>query len=127
MKPTASCTTSCPTSRERPFASGSTDLSEFFQQWLYQGGWLDYEGGWRYDSGAGTIEVELNQVQDGYSFKMPVQLGIYAPDGSEVGTELLQVNDRTNRFTISVDGEPGSVVLDPDTWVLMDADFVRRN
>ena len=41
--------------------------------------------------------------------------------------ELLQVNDRTNRFTISVDGEPGSVVLDPDTWVLMDADFVRRN
>ena len=84
-------------------------------------------GGWRYDSGAGTIEVELNQVQDGYSFKMPVQLGIYAPDGSEVGTELLQVNDRTNRFTISVDGEPGSVVLDPDTWVLMDADFVRRN
>jgi len=26
-----------------------------------------------------------------------------------------------------VDGEPGSVVLDPDTWVLMDADFVRRN
>ena len=103
------------------------DLSEFFQQWLYQGGWLDYEGGWRYDSGTGTIEVELNQVQDGYSFKMPVQVGIYAPDGSEIGTELLQVNERTNRFTISVSGEPGSVVLDPDTWVLMDADFVRRN
>jgi aminopeptidase N len=103
------------------------DLSEFFQQWLYQGGWLDYEGGWRYDSGTGTIEVELNQVQGGYSFKMPVQVGIYAPDGSEIGTELLQVNERTNRFTISVSGEPGSVVLDPDTWVLMDADFVRRN
>ena len=58
---------------------------------------------------------------------MLVQLGIYAPDGSEVGTELLQVNDRTNRFTIAVDGEPGSVVLDPDTWVMMDADFVWRN
>ena len=107
-------------------ASGR-DLSEFFQQWLYQGGWLDYDGGWRYDSGAGTIEVELNQVQEGYSFKMPVQVGIYAPDGSEIGTEVLQVNDRINRFTISVSGEPGSVVLDPDTWVLMDADFVRRN
>ena len=33
----------------------------------------------------------------------------------------------TNRFTISVDREPESVVLDPDTWVLMDADFSRRN
>ena len=107
-------------------ASGR-DLSEFFQQWLNQGGWLDYEGSWSYDSSSGTIEVELNQVQDGYSFKMPLQMGIYAPDGSEVGAELLQVNERTNRFTISVDGEPGSVVLDPDTWVLMDADFVRRN
>ena len=107
-------------------ASGR-DLSEFFQQWLNQGGWLDYEGSWSYDSSSGTIEVELNQVQDGYSFKMPLQMGIYAPDGSEVGAELLQVNERTNRFTISVDEEPGSVVLDPDTWVLMDADFVRRN
>ena len=108
-------------------ASGR-DPSGFFHQWLYQGGALEYEGSWTYDSGSGTIEVELTQVQDdGYSFKMPVSLGIYAPDGSEVGTELLQVNERTNRFTISVDGEPGSVVLDPDTWVLMDADFVRRN
>jgi hypothetical protein len=33
----------------------------------------------------------------------------------------------TNRFMITVDGEPESVVLDPDTWVLMDADFARRN
>ncbi len=108
-------------------ASGR-DLSEFFQQWLYQGGALEYEGGWSYDSGSGTIEVELNQVQDdGYSFKMPVHLGIYSADETEPRIELLQVNDMTNRFTIPVDGEPESVVLDPDTWVLMDADFARRN
>ena len=54
-------------------------------------------------------------------------LGIYSPDGGEPRIELLQVNDMTNRFTISVDREPESVVLDPDTWVLMDADFSRRN
>ena len=108
-------------------ASGR-DLSEFFQQWLYQGGALEYEGGWRYDSQSGTIEVDLSQVQDdGYSFKMPVQLGIYSADESEPRIEMLQVNDMTNRFTISVDREPESVVLDPDTWILMDADFARRN
>ena len=104
------------------------DLTEFFQQWLYQGGALEYEGGWSYDSRSGTLEVELNQVQnDGYSFKMPVQLGIYSADGVEPRIELLQVNDMSNRFTFSVDREPESVVLDPDTWVLMDADFARRN
>ena len=108
-------------------ASGR-DLSEFFHQWLYQGGALEYEGGWSYDSGSGTVEVELNQVQDdGYSFKMPIQLGIYLAGETEPRIELLQVNDMRNRFTISVDREPESVVLDPDTWVLMDADFARRN
>ena len=72
--------------------------------------------------------MELNQVQnDGYSFKMPVQLGIYSADGGVPRIELLQVNDMANRFTISVDREPESVVLDPDTWVLMDAHFARRN
>ena len=108
-------------------ASGR-DLTEFFHQWLYQGGALEYEGGWSYDSRSGTLEVELNQVQnDGYSFKMPVPLGLYSAEGGEPRIELLQVNDMTNRFTISVDREPESVVLDPDTWVLMDADFARRN
>ena len=108
-------------------ASGR-DLTGFFHQWLYQGGALKYEGGWSYDARSGTLEVELNQVQnDGYSFKMPVPLAIYGADGEEPRIELLQVDEMTNRFTISVDGEPESVVLDPDTWVLMDADFARRN
>ena len=108
-------------------ASGR-DLSEFFAQWLYQGGALEYEGGWSYDARTRTLEVELNQVQGGgYSFKMPVQLAICSADENDPRVELLQVNDMTNRFTISVDREPDSVVLDPDTWVLMDADFERRN
>jgi hypothetical protein len=38
------------------------------------------------------------------------------------GTDYTQ-----DRFTISVDREPESVVLDPDLWVLMDDDFKRRN
>ena len=58
---------------------------------------------------------------------MPVQLAIHSADEGEPRIELLQVNDMTNRFSISVDREPESVVLDPDTWVLMDADFARRN
>ena len=58
---------------------------------------------------------------------MPVQLGIYFPDENDARIELLQVDELTNRFTISVDREPESVILDPNTWVLMDADFERRN
>lgn len=108
-------------------ASGR-DLSGFFQQWLYQGGSLKYEGSWSFDPESGTIEVELNQVQDdGYSFRMPVQLGIYVEGNSEPRIEILNVDHMSNRFTISVDREPAAVVLDPNMWVLMDADFRRRN
>ena len=114
-------------------ASGK-DLSGFFRQWLYRGGTPKYVGGWWYDAGAGTVEVELNQVQGegegegDYFFQMPIQVGIYAEDESRPRPriEVLQVNEINNRFTIRVDREPAAVVLDPDTWVLMEAKFERR-
>ena len=72
--------------------------------------------------------MELNQIQDdGYSFKMPVQLGIYFEGEAAPRIEVLRVDEMSNRFTISVDREPASLVLDPNTWVLMEADFGRRN
>ncbi|WP_419936087.1 M1 family aminopeptidase [Candidatus Palauibacter sp.] len=118
-------------------ASG-LDLREFFDQWLYRGGWMEVEGGWSYDAGAGAIHVELEQVQDErYTFRMPVQIGIHLPSGGprEGGVhgaaeppriEVVEVDARRSGFTIPVEAEPLDVVLDPDTWLLMDADFERR-
>jgi aminopeptidase N len=104
-------------------ASGR-DLSQFFRQWLYQGGKLQFEGGWSYDDG--VVTVELNQVQnDGSFFEMPVQVGLYFEGDSRPQIELLQVNETRNTFTLRVDREPENVVLDPDTWVLMEAEFGR--
>lgn len=106
-------------------ASGR-DLSQFFRQWLYRGGKLKYQGGWSY--GDGILHVELNQVQnDTNFFQMPVQIGIYLDGEPLPQIELLQVNDRQNEFTIGLDREPADVVLDPNTWVLMEAEFVKRS
>lgn len=106
-------------------ASGR-DLSQFFRQWLYRGGKLEYQGGWSY--GDGILHVELNQVQNDRSFfQMPVQIGIYLDDEPRPQIELLQVNDRQNTFTIALDREPADVVLDPNTWVLMEAEFVKQS
>jgi aminopeptidase N len=104
-------------------ASGQ-DLSQFFRQWLYRPGKLQYEGGWRYADG--VVTVELNQVQtDGSLFEMPVQIGIYFDGESRPRLEVLQVDEARNTFTIRVDREPDNVVLDPHTWVLMEAEFGR--
>lgn len=106
-------------------ASGR-DLSQFFRQWLYRGGKLEYQGGWSY--GDGVLHVELNQVQnDTNFFQMPVQIGIYFDGEPQPQIELLQVNDRQNTFTMALDREPADVVLDPNTWVLMQAEFMKRS
>ena len=53
------------------------DLGWFFQQWLYQGGNIVLDGSWHYDPAAGTVEIELAQVQeDGSLFATDVEIGI---------------------------------------------------
>ena len=106
-------------------ASGR-DLSQFFRQWLYRGGKLEYQGGWNY--GDGVLHVELKQVQnDGNFFQMPVQIGIYFDGEPQPQIELIHVNDEQNTFTMALDRDPADVVLDPNTWVLMQAEFVKRS
>lgn len=117
-------------------ASG-LDLRTFFDQWLYRGGWLEYEGGWSYDAAAGAIHVDIRQTQDDYTFRMPVEIAIHLPpDGPLEGGvhgatrpprfEVIDVEGREGRFTIPVPAEPLEVVFDPNTWLLMDAAFERR-
>jgi hypothetical protein len=63
---------------------------------------------------------------DGTGFQMPVQLGIYHDEGTRPLIEVLEVSGVSNRFTIPLEREPVDVVLDPYTWVLMEAEFARR-
>jgi aminopeptidase N len=110
--------------REMEEASGM-DLSGFFKQWLNGGGTLKYAGSWEYKNG--TVKITLDQVQnDGYLFKMPLQIGIYKPGETTPVIETIQVNKKRNSFTIKVDTEPKKIILDPNLWVLMEAAFERK-
>ncbi|MCE7992695.1 MAG: M1 family metallopeptidase [Roseivirga sp.] len=113
--------------REMEEVSGM-DLSTFFEQWLNKGGMLKYSGNWKYNSRTKEVTINLDQVQtDGSFFEMPLQVGIKYPGKNTMTMELLQVNKKSNSFTIKVEGEPEALMLDPNTWVLMDADFKRGN
>ncbi|MEP1094756.1 MAG: M1 family metallopeptidase [Cyclobacteriaceae bacterium] len=112
--------------REMEEASGK-ELSAFFQQWLYRGGTLKYAGNWEYNPKESQIRVKLDQVQqDGSLFEMPVEIGIYFKGSEQPKIEVVQVNNKSNDFIINVEGEPKSIVLDPNTWLLMDANFKKR-
>jgi aminopeptidase N len=105
-------------------ASGM-DLEGFFRQWLYQGGVLTIDGGWRYDAERGVVTVDLAQVQPDYQFAMPLDLAIHIGDGPPQ-VERVRMEGRSHTFEFPVEGQPIEVVLDPQTWLLMEATFVRR-
>ncbi|WP_273566853.1 M1 family metallopeptidase [Maribacter halichondriae] len=109
--------------REMEEATG-LDLKDFFEQWLYKPGTLKYKGAWQYDSKKKQIMIGINQVQeDGSLFKMPIEVGLYGTGDKEVLIKTLQVDSKFNSFTLPVDFEPIKVVLDPNFWVLKEADF----
>lgn len=111
--------------REMEEASGM-DLKDFFDQWLYKPGALQYNGSWQYNDKKKEIRIIIDQVQtDGSLFKMPVQIAIHTAQGKPI-IKTLQVNEKKNEFTIPIDAAPLNIVLDPDSWVLMDAKWVKK-
>ncbi|MDH3640410.1 MAG: M1 family aminopeptidase, partial [Gammaproteobacteria bacterium] len=107
-------------------ASGQ-NLATFFEQWLYRGGMLKIRGDWTYDPSAKVLRIELEQVQDdGYTFTMPIPVGIYAEGVDRPRIEVLEFDDMNKTFTIPIEERPTDIVLDPDTWVLMEAEFLER-
>ncbi len=103
------------------------DLSWFFHEWLNEGGTLKIHGRWRYNKGARELQVELDQTQKGHLFRMPVPLGIYAQTGQQSPEiQILQIRQRHNSFTIPMKNGPSSVILDPNTSVLMRARLVKQ-
>lgn len=111
--------------REMEEASGM-DLKDFFDQWLYKPGALQYNGSWQYNDKKKEVKITIDQVQtDGNVFKMPLQIAIHTAQGKPI-IKTLQVNEKKNEFTIPLDAAPLNIVLDTDSWVLMDAKWVKK-
>lgn len=112
--------------REMEEASGM-DLTAFFDQWLYKGGTLKLDGDWQYDAKKKSLTISLDQVQnDGSLFDMPIEVAIHIGNSDKPKMELVQVKKKSNRYTIQLEEEPTDVVLDPNFWVLMDAEFDKK-
>ncbi len=102
------------------------DLGWFFDQWLYKSGDLKVAGRWTYDATAKQARITLDQVQtDGSVFTMPLEVAVYAAGQAVPTIHRVQLNAKTNTFTIDVASEPADVRLDPNLMVLMETTFER--
>jgi aminopeptidase N len=90
------------------------DLRWFFQQWLYRAGSPAVESTWRYDAATKKVELTVAQTQAGDAFRLPMDVSV---DGR---VERIEVTAKSQKFELGAEKAPGSVVLDPGTWVLME-------
>jgi aminopeptidase N len=101
-------------------ASGK-DLAWFFRQWLNRPGVPRIEGSWRYDAARTQIEITIAQTQAGEPFRLPIEIGITSAGQAATRIERIELTERTGRFSCPADTEPAAVVLDPGTWLLVEA------
>jgi len=104
-----------------------TELQWFFDQWLTRSGVPALAGTWSYDAAARQVVVEVKQTQAGDVYRLPLEIGIAAAPAAAPRIERVDLTGREARFTIAADAEPQSVVLDPNTWLLMEPpQFTKR-
>ena len=105
--------------------TAGTPLTWFFDQWLKRPGMPTLRGGWRYDAAAKQILIDLEQTQTGAAYRLPLEFAIVDATGDS-HLERRELADASGRFTIAAATEPASVVLDPNSWVLAQVEFVKR-
>ena len=105
-------------------ASGR-DLRVFFDQWLTRGGLVRLNGDWSYRADTGTLSIRLAQRDRARTFAMPLKVGVYTAGSTTPTVTTVQLSDASHEFQIAVGQRPDRVVLDPNHFVLMEADFVE--
>jgi len=96
------------------------ELEWFFDQWLRQGGVPTIAGSW---SHAGeTLRLGLRQTQATYGFRLPIEVELRFEDGS-TQRELVFMQERDERFELAATRAPVEVLLDPDTWLLLQSEL----
>lgn len=112
--------------REMEEVSGM-DLEDFFDQWLYKPGTLQLKGTWQFDANKREVTLRLDQVQtDGSLFNMPLEIGLYGTTDKQQLIKTVPINKNSNTYIFTVDFNPEKVVLDPNYWVLMEADITKK-
>ncbi len=118
-------------------------LAQFFQQWVYQGGYPAFEVNYSWDSEHSTAKVKVRQAQqvDDLTpcFVTPVELAFTIPTSDEAAKDDDTIETRTvtmhvmlgedgqveQSFYVPLERQPVMVRFDPDGWLLKTLKFER--
>ena len=95
------------------------ELDWFFDEWIYDVGWLEVEYLWSYQPSGPDYDLSLiiDQVHTvGPVYTMPVDVGISTSGGDTLITVWL--NEVHEEYAFTLPHEPLAVEIDPDDWIL---------
>ena len=108
-------------------ASGQK-LGWFFNQWLNWNYSPALIGTWSYDPTAKVVKIDLAQTQPDSTYRLPLDIGLVG-DTAGVAPRIskIEMTQLKQHFEIPAASAPRDVILDPDTWMLMQPPkFSRR-
>lgn len=106
-------------------ASGK-DLSAFFNQWLYQGGYIALKGSWSYDAAQKQVQIVLQQTQpEAYHFDFSLEIGLLKTGALLPAISSHPIQSRTVSINIPADTKPEKVLLDPKMVLLATWEFTE--
>ncbi len=103
-------------------AASGEDLSEFFNDWIYDQGYPSYTIGWNQPN-MSEISIQISQTQSHPSvafFEAPVPLRILGTQGESLAIVLNNVSNQ-QMFTSAVNFTVSQVLFDPET------DLISKN
>jgi hypothetical protein len=78
-----------------------------------------------YDGAAKRVDLQLQQVQAGAPYRLPLEIALTMSDG-EVTVRRVELLTPEGHFTIASEREPTNVIIDPNTWTLLEGANVTR-
>ena len=96
------------------------ELDKFFQQWIYEPGYIKYEYNYEVFTQDKLIGIQVDQVQGGgmpQVFEMYLEIMLQYKDNT---SEIKRVfnNKRSQTFYFAINKEVSGILLDPDIWIL---------
>ncbi len=93
------------------------DLSWFFKQWIYGGGYPKLNVKQTYNSANKRLNLTVTQTQTAdkitpEAFVLPMEIEITTASGTT--TEKVEIKKRTENFSFKIDGIPSKIVFDKD-------------
>jgi aminopeptidase N len=103
------------------------ELAWFFDQWLTRGGFPKLRARWSHDDAAKQLRLEVEQLQPGPPFRLPIDVALELESEPRSRLERIELKQARETVTLALERAPKSVVLDPRTYVLMDAETARAD